>query len=82
MTDDDDSDINDVDDSVDDSNYDDCNKDLISYTMYKYMSMMEIMVNCYDNDDCDNHDNETDNDHDVITHLNNNKPRSAQLIVI
>ena len=43
---------------------------------------MTIMVDCYDNDDCDNHDNETDSDHDVITHLNNNKPRSAQLIVI
>lgn len=77
MTDDDDnSDINDVDDSADDSNYDDCNKDFISYTINKYMSMIAIMVNCYDNYDCDNHDN------DEITHLNNNKPRSAQLIVI
>ena len=77
MTDDDDSDINYVDDSVDDINYDDCNKDF-----KKYISMMAIMVDCYDNNDCDNHDNETDSDHDEITHLNNNKPRSAQLIVI
>ncbi len=45
--------------------------------------MMEIMVNCYDNDDYNYHDNdENDSYYDKITHLNNNKPRSAQLIVI
>jgi hypothetical protein len=54
--------------------------------------MMAIMVNCYDNDDYDNHDDDDydyhdnddydNHDYDKITHLNNNKPRSAQLIVI